>query len=171
MPEDDHGAVFRRKLAERGEHGLRVRRSLLGPVGRRELQRGLADLGPQRPGPRPVDRAVDDDPVEPRPERTAAVEPVERPDRGKERLLRDVLGRGAVVDDEVGGAVGARPVLPEERLEVGQRARLGTGDPGALVGSQARHGAVPVYERWRRGGPSSGLRASDGEGSRAIVVL
>src|SRR5207248_5130123 len=90
---------------------------------------------------RPVDRAVDDDPVQPGPEGTAAVEAVERSDRGEESLLRDVLGGGGVMHDEVRGAVGARPVVPEERLQVVDRASLSAPHPGALVALRARHRA------------------------------
>ena len=43
-------------------------------------------------------------------EGAAAVEAVEGVDRGEEAVLGDVLGRGGVVDDEVGGAVGTAPV-------------------------------------------------------------
>ena len=42
------------------------------------------DLGPQAPGPGPVDRAVDDDPVQPGPERPARVEAAEMAKRGHE---------------------------------------------------------------------------------------
>jgi hypothetical protein len=48
--------------------------------------------------------------VQPGAEWPAAVEAIERIDRGKEGVLGDVLGRPGVVDDEVGRAVGARPV-------------------------------------------------------------
>ena len=65
----------------------------------------LAHLGAARAGAGVVDRAVDDDPVQPRRERAAPVEAVERPQRGEERLLGDVLGRGRVVDDQVGRAM------------------------------------------------------------------
>ena len=87
-------------------------------VGRGRLrQRVGGRLGPQRAGARPVDRAVDDDPVQPRAERAAAVEAVERAQRGQERLLRDVLGGRGVVHDEPGRAVGGRPVAAEELVD------------------------------------------------------
>jgi hypothetical protein len=38
-------------------------------------------------------------------------------DRGDERLLRDVLGGGRIVDDEIRRPVGAAPVQPEQLLE------------------------------------------------------
>ena len=50
-------------------------------------------------------------------ERPPPVEAVERADRRDERLLGDVLGGRAVVDDQVRGAVGAAPVAPEQLLE------------------------------------------------------
>ena len=76
-----------------------------------------AELAAQRARTRPVDCAVDDDPVQPRAERPPAVEAVERAHGCEKRLLRDVLRGGGVVDDEQRGAVGARPVQPEELLE------------------------------------------------------
>ena len=88
---------------------------------------------------RPVDRPVDDDPVQPRPERTAPVETVEVPQRGQERLLRDVLRCGRVLDDEIGGPVRPRPVLAEQRLEVRDRSRSGAPYPGALLPAGAHH--------------------------------
>ena len=87
----------------------------------------------QRPRPRPVDRAVDDDPVEPGPERAAAVEAVEIADGGEERLLCDVLGCARVVHDEIRGAVGAGPVQPEERLDPRSGPSLRRAHEGALV--------------------------------------
>jgi len=56
--------------------------------------------------------------VQPGPEGPPAVEAVECANRGEERFLGDVLGRRGVVDDEVGGPVGAGPVVPEKGLEV-----------------------------------------------------
>ncbi len=52
--------------------------------------------------------------------------------------MRDVLGRGRIVDDEIGGPVGARPVHAEERLEVGRRPGLRPADERRLA-SLARH--------------------------------
>jgi hypothetical protein len=82
------------------------------------------DLAAQLPRARVVDRPVDDDPVQPGAEGAAAVEAIQRADRGEERLLRDVLGGGRVVDDEPGGAVRARPVAAEELGEGLGRAAL-----------------------------------------------
>ncbi len=90
------------------------------------------DLAAQLACPRPVDRPVDDDPVQPGCERPPPVEPVEIADGCEERLLRNVLGGGCVAGDELRGAERARPVLAEEPLEVGDRPLLGTLDPGAL---------------------------------------
>jgi hypothetical protein len=55
--------------------------------------------------------------VEPRPERPAPVEALQRPDRRDERLLGDVLGRRSVVDDQIRGSVGAPPVAAKELLQ------------------------------------------------------
>ena len=101
--------------------------------GRRQLH-----LAAKRPGPRPVDRAVDDDPVQPRPEGPAAVEAVERAYGGQEGFLGDVLCSCGVVADEVGGAVGPRPVRAEQRLEVRGRPGLSARAP-----RRARRGRLP----------------------------
>src|SRR5581483_7332599 len=90
------------------------------------------DLGPEAAGPREVDRTVDDNAVQPRAERPAAVEAVEVADCREERLLRDVLRGGGVAGDEIGGAMRARPVRAEQPFEVVDRPALGTPDPGAL---------------------------------------
>src|SRR6266511_4611398 len=92
----------------------------------------LFSLGAQLRGACPVDRAVDGDPVQPRAEGPPAVEPVERANGGEERLLRDVLRGGGVVHDEVRSAIGARPVLAEEGLEIRDRSTLRTANPRAL---------------------------------------
>ena len=70
--------------------------------------------------------------MQPGAERPAAVEAVEGAHGREECLLRDVLGGGGVVNDEVGGTVGARPVLAKEGLEIRGRSTLGTSDPGTL---------------------------------------
>ena len=89
-------------------------------AGRRVLDRVSGfDLSPERSGPGPVDRPVDDDPVKPGAERARGVEPVEGTDGGEEGLLRHVLRSGGVVNDEEGSAVGAGPVGAKERLEIG----------------------------------------------------
>ena len=104
------------------------------------------DLGAraEASGAGPVDRPVDDDPMQPRPERTAAVETVEVAHRGEERLLRDVLGGGRVLHDEIRGPVSPRPVLAEERLEVRGRSRLRAPNPGALLPAGAHHRALTI---------------------------
>jgi hypothetical protein len=55
--------------------------------------------------------------VHPGPERAAAVEAVDRPDRGEECLLGDVLGGRGVVDHQVRGAVRAGPLAPKQLLK------------------------------------------------------
>src|SRR5689334_20913729 len=90
------------------------------------------DLGSEPARARPVDRAIDDDAVQPGCEGPPAIEPVEVADGGQEGLLGDVLGSGGVAGDEPRRTVRARPVLAKQPLEVGDRPLLGTPDPGAL---------------------------------------
>src|SRR5690348_3845478 len=73
-------------------------------------------------------------------ERPPPIEPVERPQRGKERLLSDVLGRRTVIDDEVGGAVRRRPVTAEELLQVVAPPSLSAPHESALGPAPARCG-------------------------------
>src|SRR5439155_9619303 len=82
---------------------------------------------------------VDDDPVQPGAERAAAIEAVEPAHRREEGLLCDVLCSSRVVDDEVRGAVRLWPVVPKQRLEIGDGSLLRAADPGALVASAGRH--------------------------------
>jgi hypothetical protein len=117
---DDDGALVDRQLGQRAHE-------LVGPALRRRRRdrghgRGRHRVQPPRAGV--VDRSVDDDAAQPRAERAPAVEAIERPQRGDERLLGDVLGGRRVVDDEPGGAVGARPVHGEKALERLRRAGL-----------------------------------------------
>ena len=131
--------------------------------GRRKRVRKL-HLGAQLPRTRPVDRAVDDDPVQPRSERPAPIEAVECSQRGEKRLLRDVLcGRG-IVGDEVGGAIRPRPVRPEEGLEIGDRSLLRAAHAGALVASGAH--PVPRLRRSRSLRSTPRLRAEQFERSK-----
>ena len=126
-----------------------------------------ARLRPQRAGPRPVDRAVDHDPVQPRAERPAAVEAVQRAQRRQERLLGDVLGGRRVVHDEPGRPVGRGPVAAEELVDRVRRPGLGGADerrlsPAAQRSSHAQpardgvlHGANPTLARSGRSRPSA----------------
>ncbi len=119
---------------------------VLGIVARRRggLGRGLGcELPAQRACTRPVDRAVDDDAVEPRAERAPAVEAVERAHGGQERLLCDVFRSRRVADDQQRGAIRARPVPAEQLLERGGRATLRVADERALlaIGLGAHDGA------------------------------
>jgi len=98
------------------------------------------------------------------------IETVEGAHGGEEALLRDVLGPGRVVDDEVGGAVGPGPVSAKERLEIGGRPSLGAAHPGALVAACARHRVPTIragatvrsitepYGRGPCGGPDAVIR-------------
>src|SRR5262249_42482692 len=95
--------------------------------------RRIAHLAAERTRACPVDRTVDDDPVQPRAERTTAVEALQRADGCEERLLRDVLSSGCVVYDEVRGAICTWPVVAEQRLQVGDGSILCAPDSGALV--------------------------------------
>src|SRR5205807_1265271 len=56
----------------------------------------------------------------------------------------DVLGGCGVVDDEVCGAVGARPVLAKEGLEVRDRSSLSAPDSRTLASGEARHRALTI---------------------------
>src|SRR5437868_1585098 len=121
--------------------------SATGPRRRRRLRPVAEALPAQRAGARPVDRAVDDDPVQPRAERASAVEAVERAHRGEERLLRDVLGRGGVADDEQRRTVRARPVTPKELLERLRRAALSVTDERPLSPLAGHRQAQPESAR------------------------
>ena len=78
------------------------------------LESGLAA---ELPAAGEVDRAVDDDAMQPRAERSAPVEALEAAQRGEKGFLRDVLGGRCVVDDEKRGSKCLRPVQPKESLE------------------------------------------------------
>src|SRR5689334_7577814 len=124
---------------------VQLLQQLLGVLGPR--RRGRVDglrLGTQRGGARPVDRAVDDDSVQPRPERAAPVEAIKSPHRREKAFLRDVLGRGRIANDQVGRAVGRPPVRAKERLEIRGRPGLGPPHPGPLVAAGARHGVPTI---------------------------
>ena len=88
-------------------------------------------------------------------ERPAAVEAVDRANRGEERLLGDVLRGGRVVDHEVRRPVRARPLAPEQLLERLGRAALGlaheTPLAQALGGVAARGAGEQARVRGRRG--------------------
>ena len=137
VPEDDHRAVLG---AERGERRHHVLAQAAVVVERSDVRHG-ARPRPQRAGPRPVDRAVDHDPVQPRAERPAAVEAVQRPQRRQERLLGDVLGGRRVVDDEPGGPVGRGPVAAEELVDRVRRPGLGGADERRLAPAIPRGGS------------------------------
>ena len=82
--------------------------------------------------------------MKPGAERAAAVEAVECANRGEERFLGDVLGRGGIVDDEVGGPVGAGPVVAEQGLEVRGRSGLGAAHPGTFLAARSCHGVPTI---------------------------
>src|SRR5581483_8304549 len=128
VAQHDHGPVLGRQPRdpfERAVVGLGIRR--------RRVELAELDLGPEAAGPREVDRAVDDDAVQPRAERPAAVEAIEVAHGGEKRFLRDVLRGGGVAGDEIGGPESARPERAEQVFEVVDRPALGTPDPGALT--------------------------------------
>lgn len=93
----------------------------------------------QQPRARPVDRAVDDEPVQPWCERALVPVGVERANGAEERLEHDLLGRRVVEDDEVRRAERARPVGAKEALEVGDRPRLGGLERRLLVPVEECH--------------------------------
>ena len=108
--------------------------------------RGSSPASPAAPRARVVDRAVDHDAVQPRAERPAAVEAVQRPDRRQERLLGDVLRGRRVVDHQPRGAVRARPVAAEELGHRLGRAPLRGVDQRPLAGAPPRRRAVTAGE-------------------------
>jgi hypothetical protein len=57
--------------------------------------------------------------MQPRPERPPSVEAAEVANCCEKRLLCDVLGGCRIVYDEIGSPVGLRPVVPEQRLQIG----------------------------------------------------
>jgi nicotinamidase/pyrazinamidase len=118
----------------------------------------VPDLAAQRPRAGPVDRPVDDNAVQPGPKGTAPVEPVERANGGEKSLLSNVLGGGSVVDDEVGGPVGARPVVAKQRLEVRDRPGLGATHPGTFITARSRHRAPTI----RAEAPVESIRGDTG---------
>jgi nicotinamidase/pyrazinamidase len=136
--------VVRRERGERG-HGLGVQ-----VVGRwlrsrrRDDEPFVSDFPPEGSCPTPVDRPVHYDPVQPGPEGAPTVECVERANRGEERFLGDVLGRGGIVDDEVGGPVGPGPVVAEQGLEVRSRSGLGGAHPGTFLAARTCHGVPTI---------------------------
>jgi len=134
MAKHDHAALLRRQRADR-THELVV--EALGGVDRWGVHD--AGLGSKRPRSRPVDRPVDDDAMQPRGERPAAVETVEVPNSGEKRLLGDVLGRRGVVDDEIGGALGLPPVTAEQLRERVLGAATGVANESAVVARSGRH--------------------------------
>ena len=151
---DDRALLGRR--ARRAPRAPRPDGAAAPPRARRRLADASAgDLAPQRAGARPVDRAVDDDPVQPRPERPPAVEAVERAQRREERLLRDVLGRRGVVDDQPRG--------PVRRAASGGRksSSIAAADPPCAARTSARSAAGrPRGSRRERRAGSAASRAS-----------
>ena len=127
---------------------------------RRDGERLVSDLAPKSPCPCPVDRPVHHDAVKPGAERTAAVEAVEGAHGGEERLLGDVLGSSSIVDDEVGGAVGTGPVVPEESLEVRGRTGLGASHPGTFLAARSCHGVPTIRASARKKSIRRPTRAS-----------
>ena len=113
--DDDGPALIRVERADAGEEAVVERVGLRRSCG--AVERVGTGLRPDGACPRMVDRTIDDDPVQPRPDkRTIRIEAVEGAHDGQERLLGDVLGGGAILDDEVGGTVGTGPVRAEEPL-------------------------------------------------------
>src|SRR6266511_2518741 len=162
--------MFRGELRQSGRERARVRIVARGCRCDR-AQCSFADLAAERPRARPVDRAIDDDAVQPWAERTPAIEPVERANGGEKRFLCDVLCGGGVMHDEVRGAVGPWPVMAEERLEVGDRSPLRASDPGALIASRARHRAVTLRagQRLRSMRGTYATRTRAGPGGRSTA--
>jgi hypothetical protein len=85
--------------------------------------------------------------VKPGAERPPAVEAIEGPDRGEERLLGDVLRSGAVADHHVCGPVRAAPMAPEELLDRLLGSPLRVADEARLTPA-AEPGEGSPQERW-----------------------
>jgi hypothetical protein len=100
-----------------------------------------AHLSAALAGTHPVERAVDDDPVKPRPKWPPAVEAIERAQRGQHRFLRDVLGRARVLVDQEGRTVRVGPVPPDQRLHCVCRSAPGLADQSGLV--TGNRGSIP----------------------------
>ena len=79
-------------------------------------------------------------------ERSAAIEAIEVADRGEERLLRDVLGGGGVVHDEVSGVVRTAPVEPEQLVEGSLGPALRAAHERPLISPSRRH-PLPTVRR------------------------
>ena len=173
VAQDDHRALLGGQLGERSEQRV-VGRSALPRAG--GAGSGASISAPQRPRARLVDRAVDDDAVQPRTERAAAVEAVEGAERGEESLLGDVLGGRGIVNDEVGGPVGAPPVQAEQLVEGSRGPALRAAHERPLISPSRCHSLTTVRRigRWRsmpeirvEAGPRSMDLSAAGRRSRA----
>ena len=152
----DHGAVLRRQPRERRERLVAGRPARLGagtvstsstsPRSLRARVQSIARLTTMRCSHGPNGRR--------RSKRSSDA------DRREERLLGDVLGSCRVVGDEVGGPKCARPVHPEQRLEIrdrpscAPRTRARSSRPARIRcpdydGTRPR-GPCPRYERGGR---------------------
>jgi hypothetical protein len=118
---------------EGGERaGQVVPEPVIEPLGRR-LHAFRRDLGAAAALAQQVERAVHDDPVQPRLERAAPVEVRERPHGREHRVLADVLGRRRVAHDQERRAVRPFPVAPHQRLDGVRAAALRGAHQRALV--------------------------------------
>ena len=144
VAEHDYGPLLRGERCDLRQQGI-VRCTLAGTrrCGERSVEVGLC---PQCPRPCVVDCAVDDDSMKPWPEGSAAVEPVKCTNGGEERLLRDVLGGGGIVDDEVGRAMRSAPVEAKQLLERSRRSALCVLHERPLVSPSTRH-PLPTVRR------------------------
>src|SRR4051794_22134444 len=136
MAQHDDGALVGRQFCERGKHRVRVTGVCCGSRDAFDIEH----LGAQLPHARPVDRSVDDDPVQPWAQWAAAVEAAEVANRRDERLLRDVLRGTVVLSDEEGGAIRPRPGGAEELARRLLRSACGIADKRAFAASTwSRH--------------------------------
>jgi hypothetical protein len=92
VAEDDDRSLLGRQILERRDH---LASDLLGRRQRLEDRIGAVDPAAQRFATGPVECPVDDDSVQPGPERPPPVEAVEGADGGEEGVLGDVLAAAA----------------------------------------------------------------------------
>src|ERR1700680_2911509 len=85
--------------------------------------------------------------MQPRPKRPPPIEGLKAANRGKERLLRDVLSRGLIVNDQVRGPKRLRPVRTKQGLDCRGRSCLGITHPGPLMASDSGHSAATIRTR------------------------
>ncbi len=159
LAEDERGSLLRRQVLQRCDEGEPQRLALLRELVRRRQRRDPGHLrqlrevleerllcGPEIHRPRPalaarerVEANVCRDPVQPRLERRAALEPLERPPGAQHRLLHGVLGVEGRAEHAVAVAGELAPVLLEG---VGRGGLDGGHDRHPRQGASSRQSAA-----------------------------